>query len=282
MRTSSRSVAAALLALTALAGCHEAGGGGPEPDADTRGGSIGADGGAAVAPDPAAPIASPRDAGVDTAAAPAPRADAGPVAADAVPPRSDGAAPAAYSCNLVLGIATTHEWFTAGFEKVVDNARWEIVSQDSAHIEKWADPKNAVWSLPKTSACAANADAPDRIVFNATNYDYTTVAQFLPKYLAVIENIKNRYPSARRIDLMTYTRAPGNVQCTAADRPTYSYIKSAQDEAASMVVAMFPGFVFAAPRWEVKSCADFTLCPHLTGTANAAVARTIADHFLAN
>jgi hypothetical protein len=275
MGTKRAALAAALLAASVLAGCH----GADMPAsmvADARVVDASTDGGIA-APADAAEFGEDRGGSVME-----PRRDAGPALDAAVAPRSDGAARASYTCTLVLGILTTDEWFRAGFEKMVDDARWEIMFQDSAHIEKWADPKNAVWSLPKTSACATNANAPDRIVFNATNYDYTTIAQFLPKYLAVIDNIKARYPSARRIDLITYTRAPGNVECTAADRPTYSSIKPAQDEAASMAVAMFPGLVFAAPRWEVKSCADFTLCPHLTGPANAAVAKTIGEYFLAN
>lgn len=142
---------------------------------------------------------------------------------------TDAAASASHVCSLILGIATTSEWFS-GFEKVVDNARWELKFQDSAHIEKWADPANAVWSLPLTSTCTKNADAPDRVVFMGTNYDYDTVDLFLPKYVAVWNNIQAKYPTVRHLDVMTYTRGPGNQECVNAMRPNDSHIKPAQAE----------------------------------------------------
>jgi hypothetical protein len=193
----------------------------------------------------------------------------------------DAAAGADYACSLILGILTTSEWF-GGFEKIVDDARWELKFQDSAHLEKWADPSNAVWSLPITSPCAEKADAPDRVVFMGTNYDYDTVDAFLPKYVAVLNNVRTKYPSVRRVDVMTYTRAPGNVECTGAERSAYSHIKPAQDEAIARLTETYPGFVFAAPKWEVQSCSDFGLCPHLKGPANAAISRTIGEYFLSH
>ena len=185
---------------------------------------------------------------------------------------------APYVCNLIIGIQTTSEWF-GKFEKIADTTRWELMSKDSAHLEKWADPNNTLWSTAKNSPCVNGAEAPERVVFSATNYDYTTVDEFLPKYLAVISNIKTKYPSVKRIDLMTYTRGPNNKECVGANRSADSYIKPAQDEAARMAVAMFPDFVFKAPEWEVASCADFTLCPHLTNNGNLAISATLAKYF---
>jgi len=219
------------------------------------------------------------DASTDASGAGGGTTDAGSPRPDGVAPEPDGAASASYVCSLILGILTTNEWF-GGFEKVVDNARWEIKFQDSAHLEKWADPANAVWSLPITSPCTQNANAPDRIVFMGTNYDYDTVELFLPKYIAVLNNIKAKYPSVKRLDVMTYTRAPMNQECVGANRPSYSWIKPAQDEAIAQFAAMNPGFVFAAPKWEVQACSDFTLCPHLTGPANAVISKTIGTYFL--
>jgi hypothetical protein len=195
-----------------------------------------------------------------------------------VGPSADSRASGDYTCTLIIGILTTDEWFR-DFEKLVDNTRWEIKFADSAHIEKWADPKNGVWSLPISSPCARNAMAPDRVVFMGVNYDFATVELFLPKYIAVLNNVKAAFPSVTRMDVMTYTRGPGNKECVGANRSNDSYIKPAQDQAIAQFAAMYPDFVFPAPRWEVPSCGDFTLCPHLTGTANAALAKTIATYF---
>jgi hypothetical protein len=219
------------------------------------------------------------DAGTTDMDAGVRRPDSGVSATDAAATAPDGAASASYVCSLILGIATTSEWF-GGFEKVVDDARWELKFQDSAHIEKWADPANAVWQLPITSPCAKNADAPDRVVFMGTNYDYDTVELFLPKYIAVLDNVKAKYPTVEHMDVMTYTRGPGNKECVGANRSNDSYIKPAQDDAIAMFAAMKPGFVVAAPKWEVLSCSDFGLCPHLTGPANALISKTIGMYFL--
>lgn len=185
-----------------------------------------------------------------------------------------------FVCSWVLGITTTGEWYKAGFEKVVDDARWQVTPIEMGHLEKWADPNHEIWQSPITSACEKSSQQPDRIVFNATKYEWTTVEEFLPAYVAVVNNIKTKYPSVKRIDLITYGRAPGNMECVDANRPTYSYIKQAQDDAAAMVPAMFPGFVFVAPKWEHKSCSDFGLCPHVSAEANAVLAKTIGEYFL--
>jgi hypothetical protein len=100
--------------------------------------------------------------------------------------------------------------------------------------------------------------------------------------VAVVENIKTKYPSVKRIDLITYGRAPGNMECVGANRPSYSYIKAVQDEAAATIPGKYPGFVFVAPKWEHKSCSDFGLCPHVSVEANKTLAKTIGEYFLKN
>jgi hypothetical protein len=185
-----------------------------------------------------------------------------------------------FSCSWVLGITTTGEWYKAGFEDVVDDERWQVTPIEMGHLEKWADAAHEIWQSEIQSPCAEKSAEPDRVVFNATKYEWTTVAEFLPAYGAVVHNIQDKYPSVKRIDLITYGRAPGNVECVGANRSSYSYIKAAQDDAAAMMPAMFPGFVFVAPKWEHESCSDFGLCPHVSAEANARIAKTIGEYFL--
>jgi hypothetical protein len=70
------------------------------------------------------------------------------------------------------------------------------------------------------------------------------------------------------------------MECKGANRSGSSWIRPGQDEAIAMTVAMFPGFVFSTPKWEVKACSDFGLCPHISAAANADLAKTIGDYFL--
>jgi len=204
--------------------------------------------------------------------------DAG--ATEGSPPGS-GLSSSNFVCSWVLGIHTTHEWFVAGFENIVDNARWECSGIEMAQFG-WANPNSTLWQSPIESPCTTNSKTPDRIVFTGVDGVSTTVAEFLPQYVSVVNIIKTKFPSVKRIDLMTLARAPGDMECIGANRSGSSYIKPAQDEAIAMTVAMYPGFVFATPKWEVKSCSDFTLCPHITLQANMDLAKTIGDYFLTN
>jgi hypothetical protein len=212
-------------------------------------------------------------------------AAAGDAAIDVTAPDATAVGPAettatSFACNRVLGIKQTGEWFSAGFEAIVDNARWEVVPVHNGHIELWADPKNAIWAQKPQSPCAPAA-SPDRVIFVGTNYDYTTVDEFLPKYVAVIENIKARFPGVARIELATHVRAPGNVACPGAlDFKTT--IKPAQDQALDMAVAKYPGLVVASPRFEVSACSDYGLYPHFKGGGAATVATRIGEHYKAH
>jgi hypothetical protein len=239
---------------------------------------------------PEAPAAAPE-------AAPPPPVDAGSMEEVAPPPpvldggASDSESPIGFdggpmltakdfTCSWVVGITTTGEWYRSGFENVVDNARWQNTHVEMGHLEKWADPANGIWNVTIDSPCAMNSKTPDRVVFSAVKYEWTTVDQFLPAYISAIKNFQTKYPSIKQIWLMTYERAPMNKQCDGANRPTYSWIRDAQDQVAAMMPAMFPGFVYVAPKWEVDKCGDFGLCPHLSGAANMAEAKKIGEFFL--
>ena len=185
-----------------------------------------------------------------------------------------------FTCSWVLGIHTTGEWYAAGFETIVDDARWQASGLEMAQFE-WKNAGFGGWNSAPTSPCAMNSKTPDRIVFTGVDGS-TTAAQFLPEYEAVINNIKTKFPSVKRIDLMTLARAPGNMECKGANRSGSSWIRPGQDEAIAMEVAKYPGFVFATPKFEVKACSDFGLCPHINAAANALVAMENAQFFIAN
>jgi hypothetical protein len=217
------------------------GAGGAAPDAGTG------------AVDSAAPDAQGGTDTDATGAPPGPEAGADDAAA----------APGPFTCSWVLGIHTTQEWFQAGFLNVVDPTRWEASGIEMAQFN-WQDANSGLWTQAFSSAtsCAKNARTPDRIVFCG------------------VDNIKTKFPSVKRIDLMTLARAPGDKECIGANRSGSSYIKAAQDDAIAMMVAMYPGFVFSTPKWEVQSCSDFGLCPHISLAANMTLAKTMGQYFL--
>ena len=118
-----------------------------------------------------------------------------------------------FKCTQVMGVSVTGDWFNAGFENGLDNGRWQVKWRKKAFIELWADPSNELWAVPVQSACTANADNPDRVIFTGVNWEQTAEPWWEEQFEKVIANIRAKYPSVRRIDLMTMLRAPGNQSC---------------------------------------------------------------------
>jgi len=242
---------------------------------------------AAVSPPPPGPSqgsdasAKKSPSGPEAGSPPAPDATSSPVplldasiAIDAsTPPTS------AFTCTLLIGIQATEEWYIAGFETMVDNTRWELMWYHSGFVELWANPNDPVWATSITSPCAANADKPDRVIFVTLNYLNDTLAFWSPNVNAVVANIQAKYPSAKRIELATFIRAPGNMACPQAPAPR-STITPAQDQSMAMAAAANPGLVFVAPPFEVASCDQYSSNPpHPTAAGATAWATMMANYY---
>ncbi len=174
-----------------------------------------------------------------------------------------------------MGVSVTGDWFNAGFENGLDNARWQVKWRKKAFIELWADPNNEIWAVPVQSACTANADNPDRVIFTGVNWEQTAEPWWEEQFEKVITNIRTKYPNVRRIDLLTMLRAPGNQTCGNV----MSVVQPFVDESIAGVVSKHPGLVFAAPKVFAPSCEVFTKGgPHYTDSGMAAVGQIYARH----
>ena len=181
-----------------------------------------------------------------------------------------------FQCSVVLGVAVTSEWFEGGFERVVDDARWEAITKPHTSLEQWADPQNSVWSQSPSSPCAEHAQEPDRVLFTAMNWEYTTAAEWQTGLTAVVQATLAHFPSAREIDLLTMIRAPGNASCGNA----MSVVQPFVDEAMRAVAAQFPERVRVGPKLEVPTCDVFKNGgPHFTDAGRAVVAERIGEYF---
>ncbi len=209
-----------------------------------------------------------------------PPADAGSAdtAAPSATPPSDGKT---FDCTLVIGIAATGQWFNAGFEKMVDNNKWELLAVHSGFVQSWADPNSDFWSKSPSSACTANAKTPDRVILTALYLHWmeATVDQWVEVLTKTVMTFKAKNPNLKRLELATFVRSPGGKPCQAA-MTFKSFIKPEQDEAFAKIAAMFPDLVTVAPKFEVRTCADFGgNPPHFSGAGAMAAAKLIADHY---
>ena len=155
----------------------------------------------------------------------------------------------------------------AGFENGLDNGRWQVKWRKKAFIELWADPSNELWAVPVQSACTANADNPDRVIFTGVNWEQTAEPWWAEQLEKVLANIRQRTP-ASAINLMTMLRAPGNESCGNV----ISVVQPFVDQSIAGVVAKHPGLVFAAPKVFAPSCEVFTKGgPHYADSGVATV-----------
>jgi hypothetical protein len=219
-------------------------------------------------PDTSAP---PVTSDADTPPTPSPDAGTPPITGD---PETQS-----YTCTLIIGINATQEWYSKGFESMVDNGKWELIKVHSGFVELWADPKNGVWGTGPSSPCAQNAGNPDRVIFIALNFDTTMLDQWVPPLTAVVKNLKMKYPGVKRIELGTFVRAPGNKPCPQAPAKR-STIAQAEDDAIAMVAAANPDLVRVHPKFEAKTCGEFSgNPPHPSASGGAAWAKLYADHY---
>jgi hypothetical protein len=225
-----------------------------------------------AAPSPPAttpPVVTPPDGGPSAPPDGGPSAppDGGPSA----PPDGGPSAPAPtgprgpFTCSLVVGIQATGDWFNAGFEKIVDNGRWELMEVHSAFINLWADPNNSIWGSKPSSPCTMNAGNPDRVILVvlSTHWETWTVEQWVTPIVAAMKNFKAKYSNLKNLELSTFVRSPGDKPCPLGD--TFrAYDLTPADQAFAKVAAMYPDLVTVAPIVHVDSCDDYAgHPPHL-------------------
>ena len=203
---------------------------------------------------PPPPVSTAPDAG---ASAPAPTGPRGP-----------------FTCSLVIGISATGDWFKAGFEKIVDNDRWQLMAVHSAFINEWADPKNAIWGSKPSSPCTKNADNPDRVILTvlSNHWEIVPAEEWLKQISGAVKNFKTKYSNLRNLELATFVRSPGDKPCPLGD--TFrKYDLAPADQAFELAAAMFPDLVTVAPKVHVDSCDDYNNHPphlQLAGPASRA------------
>jgi hypothetical protein len=227
-------------------------------------------------------------AGIDAAAdatAGAPAIDAAGVAGD-------------FKCSELVGLGSTREWYQAGFEQAVVNARWQIRWHHRGYVEDWADVKNPYWGTycdgegcSRVSACAEGADSPDRVVFVALNWIYTTELQWETDLRKDVTAIAAKYPGVRNIEIISSSRCPD--RCTNIDPPgTMDELTAVQtcrtpavlDEAIAAVVASNPALLTAGPKFFTNDCGAFVTLhgPHLTTAGQKEIAAKVGAHYAAH
>jgi hypothetical protein len=206
-----------------------------------------------------------------------------------------------FACTVVLGLLTTGEWYNAGFSTDLGPTlapTWEGRFKHYGYVYVWADPAGvtrlgeAVWATPITTPCANGSTMPDRVVYQAWSWQLTTLDQWVTPLEASIVTIQAKYPSVKRIDLMTIVRCPMNGWCHPSMPPLGPntdgnaqlqdcHVPDYVDAAFAKVASNHPTLVAVAPKFETPHCSAAIDGIHLH-EQNPAVATEIATWFKTN
>jgi len=213
-------------------------------------------------------------------------------------------APANFSCTEYLGLLTTNEWYSQGFENDgVDGTKWELKYHHYGYVNTWADPNSIFWSdtgdsfdlakgSPLQSPCAMSSTTPDRLVFAALDWEMSSEDQWVTALEAALVTFKGKYPSLRWVDLMTMIRCPGNQKCNPNENygPGANmdatrqdcYVPPFEDAAIAKVAAAHPDFVGVGPQVEALACRNPVDGAHLSVASNQHAAQLIATYYAAH
>ena len=114
-----------------------------------------------------------------------------------------------------------------------------------------------------------------------TKPDEPTMEMLITKAIATLEM---KYPSAREIDLLTMSRAPGNVMCPNNNDP-WTVVGSYVDQAIQAVASASGGFVVVGPQYFVPDCkTSYSVAndTDFTTSAATAIAQMIAPYYVAH
>ena len=213
-----------------------------------------------------------------------------------------GTKPMNFTCTMYLGLLTSNEWYSKGFETGgVDGTKWELKYHHFGYVRTWADPASAFWgetgdsfALDQGSSiqspCAMNSLMPDRMVYAALDWEMETKEEWVTALEAFIVTAKAKYPSLKWLDLMTLIRCPDNKMCNPnADygpgaNPVAGrqdcYIPPFEDEAIAEVAAKHPDFVGVGPKVAANHCRTPIDGAHLNDDTNQQAAKDVAAYYM--
>jgi hypothetical protein len=169
-----------------------------------------------------------------------------------------------------------HEWYGAGFEQIVDDARFQARTRPHTFVDQWADAEHEAWSAPLTSPCGVRSERPDRVVLFAANWKLPDQETWQKTLEDFVTTVTRRYPGLRDVQLFTVLRGPGNRSCGDSK----SVVEPMIDAAIAQVARAHAELVHVGPKLEAADCSLFEKGgPHFTEEGRKRVAVQLAEAF---
>lgn len=213
-----------------------------------------------------------RDAGRSDGMAMSVRDAGAPSSADATGPIG------VFECSQFMGPNITAEWFKV-FETLGDkawNEAWQVKAPHASFANLWANPDHEVWKAPVESACPAGKKL-ERVVFvtQLGSWDSDNVSVWKTAISNGIKTIKVKYPTVKRVELITFYRSTNNKPCPTAKE---TWVPAAHDEAHALIAAESDGSVTVGPVVKVD-CGLYAGPPYLTAAGKKVVADAYYKHY---
>jgi len=194
---------------------------------------------------------------------------------DAASAGGGGAGP--FACSEMIGLWVMSQWWST-FESGVDNAAWQYIFVHHGYLEQWADPASPYWATKTISPCAANPEGPDRVIFLPFSLTLKTGPEWQAQLSKVVDLIKTKFKSVKRIEFITTLRSPGNQPCPNDNDPNV-VVPAYVDQAIQNVADASGGVVTVGPKIEVADCKWWTGGTDLTGEGNTGVGRLYVAYY---
>lgn len=173
----------------------------------------------------------------------------------------------------MIGLTVTAEWYEAGFEELVDGARFQARTRPHTFVDQWADPAHEAWAAPITSPCAEGSNNPERVVLFAASWKLESREDWARVLEQAVSTLRQRYSELRDLELYTVLRGPRNQSCGDPK----SVVEPMVDAALAGVAAAHPELVRVGPKLEAPDCAVFEKGgPHFTPEGRQRVAALLA------
>ncbi|MBA4149048.1 MAG: hypothetical protein H0X66_13100 [Verrucomicrobia bacterium] len=195
-----------------------------------------------------------------------------------------------FECTQVIGysqVGAQSGWYVTDgvFESVVPDAKWQLLWNSGAGVDRWQDPNYSGWTNKFVSPCPVISNAPTRVVLSISGPYGSNEAAWADAIDATIKTIRQKLPTARRIILQPVVGGPAHASCSSGDqlvRASWQH-KHIDNAIADVVTRRAGGDIEVHPGFspEVRTCSDYAdSLGHLTRSAGAAAGRAVAEYFL--
>lgn len=189
----------------------------------------------------------------------------------------------AIGCTELIGHSQANQWYTSGFEDIVNDDEYQIVWANGGSIDYWGSPFYWGWDLEPESPCIVDSTTPQRIILNVAGSE-RPISEWVNDIEDAVETTWEKRPTANEIVLMAIVGGPDHAVCMFGSgfwsQPVQASVNHPDIDAAIEQVAVNNADVTVGFSPEVASCNQYAdSLGHLTPAGSSYVAQTAGEYY---